>query len=375
MQGQELEKAASSSAAMQRTAFAYNKILIDFIMSIKQENAELKAVLRKHYRVIDNESHDDVARMAAALRDETVRKHILSSAAPLETLDLIKGVEVLKECTLGDVRSKLRSDYPLPHLCNYTYMLFLLAMLYDDSATVAADGADTAANNVILEKVLNIISKVQGSPGADIDDDLDEILDDDIRAMLQHLYEISQLTAGGEGSAGDDMVFDNIMGSKIGKLAAEISSEIDPDQIDMSNPMDMLDFKKLADGSSPLGGIITKVGSKIQDKIKSGELSQGELLTEAMSMLKMFDKQNMIGNLMSQVTGAAASSGAADGDATGPAGGGLNMGDMLSQLQNMMGGGGGGAAMSRMQQHMQTASTRDRLRRKLNKHQDSPSSK
>ena len=331
----------------ERITYAFNKVLIDFIMSIKHENADLKAMLRKNYKVIDNASEDDIARVASILADDALKSRIVGATDPVSLLSQdLASVEILKDCRLSDIADKLKPDFPRSQLAYYVYFMFLLAMLYTDCAD----------DSLLLEKVLNAVSKVQ-SGDSSAEDDLDAILDDDVRAMLKHMQVLTDAYASSGGGEDEEQVFETIMESKIGKLAAEISSEIDPTQLDMSNPMDMLDFKKLADGSSPLGGIITKVGSKIQDKIKTGELSQGELLTEAMSMLKMFDKQNMIGNLMSQAQ--AATSG---GDAASPLDAAQmpNMGDMLSQLQGLMKGmpmpGGN---------HGVNHATRDRLRKKL----------
>jgi hypothetical protein len=348
-------------SARRRAAFAFNKIMIDFIMSIKQENADLKATLRKNYRVIDNTSEEDVSRLAGLLSEDCI-KDVLLTVNPLEVTVRLADLEILKGCTLGDIQSKLPQD---SQLCNYVYLLFVLAAVYkecghgsaeDDSGSKTSD--DEKTDGMLLEKVLNIVSKIQ-SASIDIEDDLDEVFDDDLRGLLQQLNtataQSSAAVATDDVGGEDEHVFEKLMDSKIGKLAAEISSEIDPTQLDMSNPMDMLDFKKLADGSSPIGGIITKVGSKIQDKIKSGELNQSELLSEAMSMLKMFDSQNALGNLMSQARKAGVDLPAGQSSS----GAGPSPSDMFAQLQQMMGNGtsAGGSSASR--------ATRERLRKKL----------
>lgn len=373
----------------EKLRYVFNKLLIDFIMSIKKESAELKALLRKNYRVIDNTSEEDVSRLVAYLsaaghtRDSLLRP--VSRETSTSILDALASCQVLKDCELQDISLRLSATYPREELAYNVYLLFLIAFLYDDAARAPDSQVDQ-----LLEKVLSIVSRMQSrvhgeEEAAMLDEDLEGILDDDVRALLQNMRVLQeglqqpQLKVtnntnkshnnddtGDSGAAGkeeageeDAQMLEHIMDSKIGKLAAEISSEIDTSQLDTTNPADMLDFKKLADGSSPLGNIITKVGSKIQDKIRTGELSQGELLTEAMSMLKMFDKQNMLGNVMAGLQSASPS---------GSGSGAPDMASMFAQVQSMLSGGGGGPPPSAQgRDHHSGGAARAALRKRLEK--------
>ena len=79
-------------------------------------------------------------------------------------------------------------------------------------------------------------------------------------------------------------------GSLIGNLAKELSEEIDPKDLgDIKNPSDIFSalFNQEQSSGSGLGNIMNTVVKKLDSKMKSGELNQEQLFSEA---------QNMIGN-------------------------------------------------------------------------------
>ncbi len=69
--------------------------------------------------------------------------------------------------------------------------------------------------------------------------------------------------------------------SEIGSIAKEITDELDISSLNIQKPEDLLDFKN----NNVIGNIVSKVGSKLQEKFDNKELSHEELLREAMSML------------------------------------------------------------------------------------------
>jgi hypothetical protein len=85
------------------------------------------------------------------------------------------------------------------------------------------------------------------------------------------------------------------MDGKIGRLATEIAEEtakeLDVDLENMENADDM--FKKVFQNPKKLMSIVQKIGGKIDSKMKSGELNQEELVSEAGEMMDKF--KNMPG--------------------------------------------------------------------------------
>jgi hypothetical protein len=86
---------------------------------------------------------------------------------------------------------------------------------------------------------------------------------------------------------------DEYKNSEIVKLAKEISSELDPNDLkDLQNPQDI--FSSLLGGKTDTGvsKIMQSVCSKLDNKIKSGNINQAQLLGEAQDMMK---KLNLFG--------------------------------------------------------------------------------
>ena len=80
----------------------------------------------------------------------------------------------------------------------------------------------------------------------------------------------------------------DIMGGKLGQLANEIAeetaNELDIDLEDATNIGDV--FQRLFKNPGKLINMVKKVGNKIEQKIKSGELKESELMEEAQEMMK-----------------------------------------------------------------------------------------
>jgi len=78
-----------------------------------------------------------------------------------------------------------------------------------------------------------------------------------------------------------------LMDGKLGKLAKEIADDTAAElDIDPDNVKDVGDvFQKLFKDPSKLMGIVKNVGSKLDEKMKSGELKESELIQEATDMM------------------------------------------------------------------------------------------
>jgi hypothetical protein len=97
-----------------------------------------------------------------------------------------------------------------------------------------------------------------------------------------------------------------MLNGKIGQLANEIAEETAKElDVDMSNPESMTDiFSKVIKNPTKLMGLVKSIGTKLEAKIKSGELKESELMEEASEMMK--NMKNMpgmgdIGKMMSSM--------------------------------------------------------------------------
>jgi hypothetical protein len=126
-----------------------------------------------------------------------------------------------------------------------------------------------------------------------------------------------------------------ILNGKIGKLAKEIAEETAADlNLDMENETSMNGvFQKLLKNPGKLSGIIKTVGSKLDSKLKSGELKESEIMQEAselMSKMKNMPGMNNLASMLSKMGMSMPGGGAMGG------GGKVNFGAMQSQLNKNM---------------------------------------
>jgi hypothetical protein len=91
----------------------------------------------------------------------------------------------------------------------------------------------------------------------------------------------------------------NMMNGKLGKLAREIAEETAADlNINTENAESINDvFKRLIQNPSKLLGLVKNVGSKLDEKIKSGDMKESELLQEASEMMKKMKNMPGMGDI------------------------------------------------------------------------------
>jgi hypothetical protein len=268
----------------------YNKFLIDMVMNMKGQNAGIKKALRAAgHKAIDPASTAYIEHAVSTLP----RTALVHDIPPCEALSDARALafEPINGVSIG-VIAEGASDDGAHAVRSYMYILATLCLTFSE----CRDGGD--GNDVLVTNVLDVLSRVQ--TGEDADDALDGILDDDIVALLEHLGAVSAAAAAAKPRAatpGLDDVMKTLENSKIADLAKEISAEIDVSHLaSMDNPMDFLNFGDMSDSNSMLGNIVSKVGSKIQNKLASGEIRHEELLSEAVSLLKAFDTNNAFAN-------------------------------------------------------------------------------
>ena len=138
----------------------------------------------------------------------------------------------------------------------------------------------------------------------------------------------------------------NMMQGKLGRLASEITEETMKEFQDLSGASSVSDvFQQLFKDPTRLLKMVNKLGKSLDEKIKSGEIKESELMEEAQEMMK--NLKNVPGM--------------------------KNMQGLLEKMGmgNMMGGKGGkinfGAMNGRLNQNIKTAKMKERMRAKLEK--------
>lgn len=132
-----------------------------------------------------------------------------------------------------------------------------------------------------------------------------------------------------------------IMGGKIGSLAKEIAEEaskelgIDEENMDESKQQDFL--KSMFKNPAKLMNIVKNIGNKLEEKFKSGEIKESELLDEAQQIMGKIQDMPGLKNMMKNM--------------------GLNPNGKFD-FKGMAG---------KMQQNMKQAKTKERMQEKLKK--------
>jgi hypothetical protein len=90
-----------------------------------------------------------------------------------------------------------------------------------------------------------------------------------------------------------------MMNGKLGKLAKEIAEETAADlNMDMDGATNVQDvFQKLMKNPGKLMGLVKNVGSKLESRMKSGDIKESELIAEAAEMLNKMKAMPGMGNI------------------------------------------------------------------------------
>jgi hypothetical protein len=91
----------------------------------------------------------------------------------------------------------------------------------------------------------------------------------------------------------------SMMGGKLGKLAMELAEETAGTlNLDMENVGDAKDvFQKMFNNPTKMMDMVKNIGSKIDTKIKSGEIKESELMEEGMDLLNKMKNMPGMGDM------------------------------------------------------------------------------
>jgi hypothetical protein len=122
-----------------------------------------------------------------------------------------------------------------------------------------------------------------------------------------------------------------MMDGKLGRLAKEIAEETASElNLDMENTTDVKSvFSKLFKNPGKMMGLVKNIGNKLENKIKSGEIKESELIAEATEMVNKMKNMPGMDNIQ-EMLGKMGMAGAI------PKGAKMNFGAMESQLKKTM---------------------------------------
>jgi hypothetical protein len=148
------------------------------------------------------------------------------------------------------------------------------------------------------DKVKDMLNQLQDSGATGSNDD------EALRKMMENLMNRSEANAG-------ELPFDEnfLKNSSIGKLAAELSEEFNPqeflgDLTEDSRPEDIMKNFMSGDNSMNFMNLFEKIGNKIKSKVDNGDFDHERLLQDAQSMMGNLQNSGL-GNLMGNLANVA----------------------------------------------------------------------
>lgn len=328
-----LNKKDTSSNVVDITEFS--KILIDFLNDLVLTFPEKKDTLHKDLKIIYNHNNESTIDLESALKNIY---EYCQGFYPERFFDILyQNSDIFKDasmniCFLPDLDFVELWKLDISDNTKKTIWKYIQLILFSVITNVKNDNSfgDTA-------KLFEAIGETE--------------FKNKITETMEEMHEVFKNTASDlsginvNNLPNPNEIHDHInelMDGKLGNLAKEIANDtaanldIDPENI--SNVGDV--FQKLFKDPGKLMGIVKNVGSKLDEKMKSGELKESELIQEATEMMQKM--QNLPGM--------------------------DKMSDIFNKM-NLPNMGGGkfnkGAFDSMMNNNLKRAKTKERMRTKL----------
>jgi hypothetical protein len=283
----------------QKICYMFNKFFSSFVKELKTLDDGLKAVIKKNYKVIDKSSDEYYNLFWSNVKDHI---QVFVNEDDLSNNDTIKNVEIIQGITIGDAVQVLK-DNDLQTFWNYLNILIIFAYIYTEFNANKKQELETTEQNdtpqnvntfLLFMKVIRIVSMIQNSQ--DPSTELADIIDDDIKSLLSKIKVFDTTNEDIKIDETTDTLpsqpaefLQSIENSKIANLAKEISKDIDISNLNIDKPEDIAKLMDFSGSNNFLGNIVSKVSSKLTEKISSGEINQEDLLSEAMSMMSMLN--------------------------------------------------------------------------------------
>ena len=268
-----------------------NKVLKTFIKTFQEFISDIKNSYPEYKDILENNYNLDVKDIDFNL---VIIEHFMMGVNPyliqISNKDELifteedKKIVIFKDIEFSELWKKSNSTNK-EIIWKYLHTLILLGNNYN--ATVRKEGIFEQFNEMLTHSELDNSSLNQ--------------ISDQAKAMLSMVKSLSEENNDNGDNNDNEDNDGNLLGSgmfentKIGEIAKELASELNFDEfsknlgdLDGENAKDPTKLFDNLIGQDPmkLMGLIQNVGSKIQDKISSGQIDEKELVNEAQSMMK-----------------------------------------------------------------------------------------
>jgi hypothetical protein len=268
---------------------SFNKILKQFLKELDKSFPELNIKNIKEYKNID-ENEDKFLLYFMNQIESNIGKISQKDPSLFEQEDTF----FIRDINFGLIWKSNISNNNKEAIWKFLQTMYLIGKPFvsnkDDIQSVIEDFNDIIKDKTIEDKEL--LNNIQ--------DQSQHILS--IVESLHKEREKKKAEGKKEGMDFEGNLPDFIENSKIGKLAQELSSELNMEEFGFGNPEESdnpQDLFKGILGQNPqkLMGLIQSVGSKIQNKLEDSEINQEDLLGEAQQMMSSLGGSDMMTNI------------------------------------------------------------------------------
>lgn len=262
---------------MEKTNIEYfNYYLKLFIINIKDIFPEYKTILEDYYSELLNEENCNndkfVKRFMFKLKDNKNEISNKDNSLFDNKICILKNIDF---CNLW--KSEELSNINKEKIWEYIQTLYIL-------------GESIVSDSNKIQSLLENFKKLK-----DNQTNLDSMNDEE-KQFINIFENLSKPSTGLEHPNLGESIDENFMKDGIlGKLANELKDEIKIDDLKIDETGNVNDiFNSLMKGENSLNfmNLIQTVGQKIDGKIQSGELNQGELMGEAIKMMGAMQSKN-----------------------------------------------------------------------------------
>lgn len=268
--------------------YVFNKFTKSFINEIKKDDS-LKKILKKNYLCFDKNTDEYIELFRSNLSDQIVADQV-SGYFQIGDInhDVIHNIYMLKDIQAKDISYESTKQY-------YLYVFYTLVRLYNDVLTAGEDDRLKSSYKTILVSILKVLNSTY-----DPNEVLDEIFDDEYKTLLCRIKDLkTETNQPAPNIDAPPFNMDAMNNTKIGKLAQEISSQIDMKQFENMNADNINDL--FSGENSAMANIIGQVSSVMSTKMKNGELNQEELMNEAFAMMGNMKQDDVLKNMMASM--------------------------------------------------------------------------
>lgn len=257
-----------SSNDIDKVTYAFNKFFGVLVRDIKDIDETFHQKIKQNYKVIDKASSEYME-----LFWSTTKSYFLEDKS---FLDNAQDIEVVKDVRLKEL---MDSPYDDQQLTNLLYTLGIFA--YIKNCVTDQDV------NSCFETSIRALGALQKGDVDAYNDEVEDVLDEDLKKMYSKLKVTTPKADAPTPESSDAMddIFEKFGNSKICEIAKEVSKNIDISSLHVESPDDVYKLLDFSGSNNVLGNIVQQVTNTISTKMSNGELTQQDLMQEAMTMM------------------------------------------------------------------------------------------